>query len=220
MYWEIHHVIPVNPVCWSSQSCLRLMTCHLHKGNLPKGVIMLFEVTTQQTLILLCFFLVSCQVVFWSQNGRRRGVFYQSRLHQTPEARRLRQGPKQMYHPATAAAPPSPHIACHCCQQLELTHSNGRRRCCGGGGECVCVCWMWCVPHGHTFQVRCPPPHHRHHQPPPLPPPQTSREKQALQWQRHFQLFSHKEPVCKASLGAWKSQNGLSLSSFLIQRYF
>ena len=51
-----------------------------------------------------------------------------------------------MYHLATEAAPPSPiasvHWACHRCQQLELTHSNGRRRYCGGGGrkQCVCVC--------------------------------------------------------------------------------
>lgn len=59
-----------------------------------------------------------------------------------------------------------------------------------------------------------------HHQPPPLSPPQPSREKQAVQWQRHFQLFSHKELVCKTSLGAWKIPNGLSQSGSLIQEYF
>lgn len=46
--------------------------------------------------------------------------------------------------------------ACHCCQQPELTHSNGR-----GEGLSIAVaaeCWMWCIPRGHTVQVCHPPP--------------------------------------------------------------
>lgn len=62
-YRQIHRVIPVTlspqhpqhpPTANVSQQPIMPETCHFHKGNLPQGVIMLFEATTQ-TLILLFF---------------------------------------------------------------------------------------------------------------------------------------------------------------------
>lgn len=57
------------------------------------------------------------------------------------------------HHNSSTAALPSIvslHRACHRCQQLELTHSNRRRRCRAVEGVCVCV-WVM-----RSLQTHCP----------------------------------------------------------------
>lgn len=94
--------------------------------------------------------------------------------------------------------PPAPGPVIDC-QQLELTHSNVSRRCCGAGGRrvCVCVCAEWDVfpPDTHTHTHRLP-----------LSPSTATattacgprgRNKHAGQRQWQCQLFSHKKLVCK-----------------------
>lgn len=154
----MQHGIPVKTVCLISQSCLKKMPCHLHKGNLPNEVIISWGSSIDLSLLLGAVkpfqmvknsktWQVLPAIISWGQTA----VW----------------GSKQMYRPAGAAPVPSPRLSLcwtrHCCQQLQLTSPDRRRgRCSGGEGlRQLCACWMWCSPHRHTVQVRHFPSHNQ-----------------------------------------------------------
>lgn len=105
-------------------------------------VIILFKMRTQ-TLILLCFFLGICTPTKWFSDHK---TFPDMVCFTNPG--RIKLGMPDARDPNRCTTslhlqqhrlPPSPPCAgpVSRCQQLELTHSNVSRRCCGGGGRRV-----------------------------------------------------------------------------------
>lgn len=142
-YWEVHHIIPVTP-CVTKAICLSGLI-HLHKDNLLKSSCYV----KWQHKLLLCGFITSVSHKWFSDHKKVHdvmcyttadGITFCRPFGSTKDPSRCSTPSQQQHH---HHPPPVFSLcwACHRCQQLELTHYNGRRRCCGGGsgGEGVCA---------------------------------------------------------------------------------